>query len=682
MLVSWNWLKDYVDLNMSQAELETRLAMSGLNHEGTENVGDDLSIDLEVTSNRPDCLGHIGVAREVAVLWNSNLKIATPEPISTGSPVESAVQVRIDCPELCQRYTARIIRNLKIGPSPDWLVKRLQTVFRKQRKDGQVDEYQPINNVVDITNYVLMECGQPLHAFDWGRTNGGEIILRKAAAGETFAAIDHRTYQLDAGMCVVADAKAPLALAGVMGGSDSEVNADTTEVLIEAAEFAPLSVRTTARKLKLHSPSSYRFERGVDPLAIDWASRRCCEMILDLAGGELAAGVVDVGQGIPSRTPLVLRLSQLKRILGIELDASEVQRILTALGCVEEKTTKQQIETIPPSWRRDLTREIDLVEEIARVHGYDKIPEDVGVPMAPSHRTDTDRVLAKVRMVLTSTGFDESMTASVVPQSWSSRFSPWTKNDPIQSTTPMLKGADRLRRSLVPSLLEVRRVNESLANPVVELFETAKVYLPTEDKLPTEPLLVALASGGDFFHVKGVIETILRILNPEVQIRVKPLKSSLLEPDKSSELFVGDRRLGFLGEVSEKGTKEAGLRTACTIAEIDFGTLAAIARLIPQHHNQSNFPAMSRDINLIVDESIQWEELASTVEQSAGPLLETLAYEDIYRDTKKDGNNKKRFLFSITLRSSERTLTHEEADQVREVVVTACQKKLGGQLLV
>ncbi len=339
MIVSWNWLKQYVPLDMPSAELERRLMMAGLNHEGTEDVGGDLAIDFEVTSNRPDCLSHIGIAREVAVIFGRKLKLPAANP-GTGLPpaipsVDNLVKVRIDCPDLCPRYTARVVRGVKIGPSPAWMVRRLKTVG-----------ITSINNVVDISNYVMMECGQPLHTFDFGRLegkrgtgpvcakhpegrsaangtcplfSGAEIIVRRPLPGETIEAIDHKTYVLGPDMCMICDARRPVAIGGVMGGAQTEISPATRDILVEAAEFDPVSIRNTARTLNLHSDSSYRFERRVDPEGLDWASLRCCELILELAGGQVAAGVVDVGQPPPRREPIVLRHSQLKRILGIDV---------------------------------------------------------------------------------------------------------------------------------------------------------------------------------------------------------------------------------------------------------------------------------------------------------------------------------------------------------------------------
>ena len=272
MIVSWEWLGQYVALEMPLEDLTTRLTMSGLNLEGTESIGDDTAIDLEVTSNRPDCLGHIGVAREVSVLYGLPLGTPDPRPKTCNDPVSEQTSVEITCPDLCPRYTARVLQGVRVGPSPDWLVQRLATVG-----------ITSINNIVDVTNYVLLETGQPLHAFDFDKLDEGRIVVREATADEEFQAINHTTYKLAPGMCVIADASKAVALAGVMGGAETEICESTTSVLIETAEFAPLSVRNTARTLSLFSDSSFRFERGIDPHGIDTASRRCCELILELA---------------------------------------------------------------------------------------------------------------------------------------------------------------------------------------------------------------------------------------------------------------------------------------------------------------------------------------------------------------------------------------------------------------
>jgi len=686
MLISWNWLKDYVSLKMPREELERRLMMAGLNHEETRAVGDDWAIDLEVTSNRPDCLGHVGIARETAVLFGLPLRIPPARPKENPSlPVERLVKVGIECPDLCLHYTARVVRGVRIGPSPEWMVRRLAAVG-----------IAAINNVVDISNYVMLECGQPLHTFDFGKLSGGEIIVRRPKPGETIEAIDHKTYELGAEMCMICDARRPVAIGGVMGGAQTEISAQTRDVLVEAAEFDPVSIRTTARQLNLHSDSSYRFERRVDPEGLDWASRRCCELILELAGGELAAGAVDVGRTPPARAPIALRLSQIKRILGIDVLEERVREILLALGNIEVaqpsppaplpkgegslsplSTLHSSLSFVPPSWRRDLAREIDLIEEVGRIHGYDAIPEDVGVPMVPSVRRRDDRVLEKVRRALCAAGFDEAMTLSAVDEQLSEAFSPWTDSAALQSRMPVIRGADRLRRSLVPSLLGARRTNQSLANPEIELFEIAKIYLPRPGELPREELMLSLCSGRDFSAVKGAIESILDELKIADPLEAEPTDEKLFDTNAACRLQFRGETFGYLGALGADILKRFDLRGGCTAAEIRLAPLVEAAELVPRCSPQSPYPAISRDVNLVVDESVRWAELAAVVRESAGACFESLEFRD---DRFQPSPGKKSLLFTVVLRSADDTLTGQQADEVRGRIVSAAQAKFGAEL--
>lgn len=669
MIVSWNWLQEYVDLPMSLEELTERLTLTGLNLEGLETVGDDTAIDLEVTSNRPDCLGHIGVAREISVLWQQPLKKPTAEPASAGSPVVEQTSVTVDCPDLCPRYTARVIKGVKIGPSPDWLADRLRSLG-----------IAVINNVVDISNYVMMECGQPLHTFDFGKLAGGKILVRESQPGEKFTAINHQEYELQAGTCVIADGEKAVALAGVMGGADSEVNDATTDLLIEAADFAPLSVRNTARRHNLHSPSSYRFERGVDPASIDWASRRCCELILKLAGGELCESVVDVSNVTATCEEIKLRFPEVTRILGIEIPAETIGNILTDLGCEETHTCDHCIKVVPPSWRADLTREIDLIEEVARIHGYDKIPEDAGVKMVASTRSREDRVLEQVRDVMVATGFNEAMTISAVEPDEVEKFQPWTDAAALTVSTPVLRRADHLRQTLVPSLLTARRTNEKLTNTVIELFEIANIYLPQAGKLPDQRRMLAITSGGSFAELKGIVELLISTIAPGTYVAATSHEAKLFAEGRGSQLTLDGIAFGFLGEVGDWGQQQFELRGSTTIAEIDLDVLVAASVAVRRAKPLSPYPPVGRDLNLVVDEKVSWADIEKIVVAESGELLESVAYQETYRDANKLGAGKKSLLFSIQLRSSEGTLTNEQADAVREQIVAQVSKQLGGEL--
>ncbi len=690
MIISWNWLKQYVPLDMPVEELTRRLMMAGLNHESTEEVAGDLAIDLEVTSNRPDCLGHLGIARETAVLFGQKLTLPAANPKEDPkTPVGKLVKVRIECPELCMRYTARVVRGVKIGPSPKWMVRRLETV-------GQTS----VNNVVDISNYVMLECGQPLHTFDFGKLQGGEIVVRRPCSGETIEAIDHKTYALGPEMCMICDTRDPVAIGGVMGGAQTEISLSTRDVLVEAAEFAPVSIRNTARQLNLHSDSSYRFERMVDPEGLDWASRRCCELILELAGGELAAGVVDVGQAPPPREPITLRFSQLKRILGIDVPADRVHEILLALGNEEgpevggqgadlksqnpeipkSQISNSSLTVIAPSWRRDLTREIDLIEEVARIYGYEAIPEDVSVPMAPSAKRCEDRVFEKIRHALTASGIDEAMTLSVVDEKTSSLLSPWTDAEPLRSSMPVIRGADYLRRSLMPSLLAARRTNEALANTEIELFEIAKVYLPRVGELPSEEIMLAVTSGRDYAAIKGIIESLAVELKISDPLEADDACIELFDPSASCQLKFRGEVLGYIGRLTPEALHRFDLRGNAVVAEIKLKLLVDAADLVPRYAPQSPYPAVTRDLNLVVDESVRWADVAATVRHSGGPHFESLDYCDTYRDAQRLGSGKKSLLFSIALRSADGTLTSQQADEVRDRTVAVCREKHGAEL--
>ncbi len=685
MIVSWNWLKDYVLLDMDVGELEHRLMMSGLNHEETNKVDGDFAIDLEVTNNRPDCLGHIGIAREIATLWGRQVTLPAASPQEGQTKVTDLTQVEVRCPELCPRYTARVIRGVQVGPSPDWMVQRLKALrppknVQAGEPSGEPERPATINNVVDVTNYVLHECGQPLHAFDINKLAGNQIIVRQANKGETIEAIDHKTYTLAPGMCVIADAQQPVAIAGIMGGAGSEVSDQTTDLLIEAAEFDPLATRQTRYQLKLGSESSYRFERGVDSAGIDWASRRACELILELAGGELAEGVIDVGAPPPSRRPLVLRLSQIERILGITIPPERTLQILTALGHQQVRADDQEVEVIPPSWRRDLSREIDLVEEVGRIYGYDSVPEDVVVPLSPSSRSKEETVLAKVRHALTALGYHEAMTISALTPEQSDSFSPWSDAKPLQPTEAVLKGADRLRRTLIPSLLAARRYNEGQSNPVIELFESANIYLPQPQGLPQEKLMIGLCSGQEFFSVKGALETIAAELNITGDLETQSLEDPFFEDGQAAELLLNSTQVGVLGRVSPQGLKIFELRQPACVAELWLEPLVQAAELVPKFSELSQFPAVTRDLNIVVQEHVRWSDLAKLARQNAGELLEALQFQEVYRDKKQLGPGKKSLLFSLTFRSSQGTLTGELVDSWVDQVVQAAQAELGGEL--
>ncbi|MDR3633507.1 MAG: phenylalanine--tRNA ligase subunit beta [Isosphaeraceae bacterium] len=695
MIVSWNWLTQYVRLDMPVDILTERLALAGLNHESTSEVGGDLAIDLEVTSNRPDCLGHIGVAREIAVLFDKVLHVPDPRPATAGAPVETFTAVQVETPELCPRFTARVVTGASVGESPWWLRKRLETIG-----------VRPISNIVDVTNYVMFECGQPLHAYDLDRLAGRRLLVRKAHRGETLKAINQKVYELAPEMLVIADAERPVGLAGVMGGFDTEIGESACNILIEAAQFDPMSIRRTARALNLHSPSSYRFERGLDPEGTEWASRRCAELILETAGGTLHPGMIDVGAKTAPRPPVTLRLDQIPRILGISIDHLTVTRILRALGLDAQHpafdarvaTGRNEAPTAlglepqgeptglltfrPPSWRSDLEREVDLIEEVARIHGYEHIPEDRAVPLAGAPKGRRERVENEVRQALTAQGFDEAYTFSLVADELSAPLRPGPTLPPIRVDHSSRKRENALRQSLVPSLLAVRRHNEAHGNADAELFEIANVYQPREGQtLPSEPTCLGLVSGRDFRGLKGAVEALLERLHldQELETRRPEQPLSLFAAGRCAELLLSGHHLGYLGEVDRDQLDALELRGACSVAELSFDLLQERANLVPRHRAMPPFPAVERDLSLVVPNALDWADLAGAVTRGAGATLEAITYLDTFRG----GNlppDQQSVHFGLRFRHRERTLTGDEVELAVKSAVETCAARFGATL--
>lgn len=699
----------YVDMTLSHDELVDRFSLSGLNHEGSETVtldggAEDIVIDLEVTSNRGDCLGHLGVAREIGVLTGQPLKIPAIEYQESSRKGSDCLTVRNQFEQACPRYTARVIEGIRVGPSPQWIQDALKAVG-----------IGIVNNVVDVTNYVMMECGQPLHAFDADKIDGNTIVIRPGKSDvqgksdvkgnadvtgkstELLEAIDHRNYELDAETCVIADASSPLAIGGVMGGASSEVTEATTRIVIEAADFVPLSVRRTARRLKLHSPSSFRFERRVDPAGIDWASRRACQLITEIAGGVVLYGVIDTMDVAPTRSSIVLRLSQIERVLGIKIDAATVVRILVGLGCQAESSENAEsgekagagdaVECVPPTWRHDLTREIDLIEEVARIHGYDKIPENAPIPVTPSSKRTFDSAMQRLRGVMTAAGFSEAMTPSLVIEKLDSSLSPWTDRPALQTRTAMLEGSKRLRRSLIPSLLQSRAANWASASIDADLFEIAHVYLPADEKatgddaLPAETYHVAMIGGEDFYRVKGVIETLLQRMGIEGDLQVESVDRDGFAPGGLVALKLLEETIGYLGILDDKLVSSWKLSGPVIAAELSADVLVRCSQLVPQQRQVSAFPAIKRDLNLVLPESVRWDGLAGVIRSAADERLTELSYQETYRNAKVDGPDRKRVLFSMELQSLTETLSGTDADVIVESVVAQCEKKLGAVLM-
>ena len=671
MIVSKNWLRQYVAVDMPLDELTDRLTMSGLNLEGIEQETNDTGIDLEVTSNRPDCLGHLGVAREISVLFESELKIPAADPATSSDKVADELSVEIQSPELCHEYHARTIKGVQVGPSPDWLKDRLKTAG-----------INSVNNVVDVTNYVMLECSQPLHAFDADKVQGNQIVVRKSAASETITAIDQKKYELPAGSCVIADASNALAIAGVMGGLESEISDTTTNVIIEAASFDPISVRATSRTLKLQSPSSFRFERRVDRHNIDWASRRCCELILEVAGGQLLEGSVVAGSAPADPTPVTLRFAKVPQVLGIDVAADECVRILVGLGltCTEQNETTAAF--VAPSFRLDLTRECDLIEEVARIFGYEKIPDNATLPVVSTQRTVREKVGDRIRNYLPACGFFEALTISFISEDQRQLFQPRGAIAPVAVNHSTRSHENQLRQSLIPSLLQCRRQNERYGTLNAQLFEIAKVYLSAgegKSENEAEPTMVSFVTGKEYLDAKGIVEGLVENVTGLTSVEALPCDHPEFSAGRSAELKLNGHAFGWVGELKRSVTETLSLQDAVTIAELNFNVLETLFQDTPEYTPVPKYPAVSRDLNLVMQDQVTWASLQQTIAESGSQLLVDVTFSGQYKGKGiEDGH--KSYLATCRFQSTERTLKTEDVDSAVTGILTACEEKLGATL--
>jgi phenylalanyl-tRNA synthetase beta chain len=664
MKISLEWLGDYLPGERDAQRLADALTNGGLPVELIEKHGDDTVIDVEVTSNRGDCLCHIGVARELAALLDRPFKDVAIALKESSEPAAGAVSVRIDAPALCPHYTARVIKGVKIAQSPAWLARRLDAVGLR-----------PINNVVDITNYVMFEMGQPLHAFDFAHVRGRQIIVRNARKGETLVSIDGHTRTLSPDMLVIADAERPVALAGVMGGKESEVSDQTTDVLLESARFDPLSIRKTARALAMKSDSSYRFERGIDPTLPERASRRAAQLICELAGGQLLSGVVQAGGDGYTRKTLIVRLERIRRLLGVELgDAIVAAYRRLGLSPVREG---EIIRVDVPSHRLDLNIEADLIEEAARVVGYDKIPvrEQIEIRLTPPRPEQVS--LDAIRTSACAAGFFEAITFSFISDLLAGDFVPAGASLP--RTDPNVRKADaQLRPSLLPGLLEAVRRNETVGAERIRLFEIGSVFWIEGGRLEQGERL-AMVSNVDLRDVRGAAEAILARLDRERAVEVVPADRAGLARGIAGEIRWGGRAIGHLGRIAPAIADKLDLRGPVYGVELRLDALLAGMKHVPQLRPLPRFPAIRRDLSLVVPESTTFAAIESALRKANPEGLESLEYVTTYRGKPLE-KGQKSVTVTLVFRSESATLTSEQVEPVVQRAIDSAKQTLGATL--
>jgi phenylalanyl-tRNA synthetase beta chain len=671
--ISLNWLTDYVDVSLPAGELAGVFKRIGLPVEEVIATDTDVVLDLEVTSNRPDCLGHLGVARELAAATGKQFNPPQIGTLPASGRTSELTSIEVLAPDLCPRYTARVIYGVKVGPSPAWMVERLEAVGMRS-----------INNVVDATNYVLMEYSQPLHSFDYDKLEGRRIVVRRAAGGEVLVSIDQTKCELDETMLVIADARRPVAIAGVMGGLNTEVSESTVNVLIESAQFDPLSIRRTSRKLQLMSDSNYRFERGVDPVAIDDASLRACQLIVASGGGSIAEGLVDVWAKPHTPAEVAMRPARCSTLLGVEIPAERQEQILAALGLAPMRRGERIVCTIPP-YRADLTREIDLIEEVGRIHGYDKIPVSGQV----THPVVPDTLATRIRRLageaLAMAGFDEAVTFSFVDAVEAELFG-HERCVTIDKLTR--KTNNVLRPTLLPSLLSACKTNQDAGNDEVCLFEIAACFPAAQGagdgkdddkKLPDEYTEVALVSTDDLAELSGALETLVHLLAPRARLTVSPRDHPHLAPGRAATVLLDGKAIGSIGQISEPILHHYGLERPIAAAAVRFQPLIDAAQLVRIYEPLPRFPAVRRDLSLIVDEPVTWQQLSEAIARIDQPPRQSLAYVTTYRG-KPVPSGRKSVTVAMEYRAADRTLRREEVDSQVEEIIAAMRKDFSAEL--
>jgi phenylalanyl-tRNA synthetase beta chain len=652
MKVPMSWLKEYVDPPASPADLAKLLVMAGV---GVESIEGDV-LDLEITANRADLLSMLGVARETGVNLRKPVRVPEIAVSETAGEVAGAYQVEVAAKDLCPRYTARAVTGVKVGPSPAWMVQRLEAAG-----------VRPVNNVVDITNYVLLESGQPLHAFDAKLLRGKKIVVRRANPDEKLVAIDGKEYKLTKDNLVIADAERPVAIAGVMGGKDSEITNATVDVVIESAQFDPVSVRRTGRRLALSSDSSYRFERGVDFDTVDWASKRAVQLILQLAGGKALKGVIDVSVPRPVRPVAKVRPARISAVLGLSVAPARVREILAGLGA-QVAGSDAELEVTSPVGRRDLKIEVDYIEEVARIEGYDKIPCDTSFGLRVAIDNVEDLVREAARTTMTGLGAYECLTWSFAEAATPNRVSFWTDGAPIPLRDPQGAVDRTLRESLVPRLLEVLQTNESYKEALRPVFEIAHLYR-REGKAYGEKNVLAIAAPGDPLGVKGLVKTVLDQLG--IALDLQPAALGFLEPGTAAEIRIGGAVAGYLGQA---GAALSGLRSPASVAEIDFDAVIKAAKLTRPYKDFNRQPPVDRDLAVVLADAVTWKQVETAVRAAAPPTLESVGFLSEYKGKGIDPGQKS-WAISMVFRG-DRTLTGPEVDAAVEAIFKALERDL------
>lgn len=632
-----------------------------------EKMGlDDHVVEFEITPNRPDCLCMIGLARETAVTFGKELKLHEPKvEAKAGGNINDLAKVIVEDGDLCQRYTARMVKNVKIAPSPEWMAERIRNAGMR-----------PINNIVDITNYVMMEYGQPMHAFDFSCVDNGEIHVRRAKEGEVIRTLDGTERKLTPGMLCICDTEKPVAVAGVMGGENSEIVGDTDMVLFESACFSGPSVRRTATALGMRTDASSRFEKGLDPKNTEKAVERACELIEMLGAGEVMEGVIDVIPTPLKETTVKLEPKKINALLGTDIDAESMKKILTDLGFTMEGDIIHV-----PSWRGDVEHYSDIAEEVARFYGYNEIPTKfTGAISTCGGFSPVQQCERQVGEILRSLGLDEIITYSFISPTYYDKIrmpadSPL--RDSLKILNPLGEDTSIMRTTVLPSMLEILTRNYNFRNKAAMLYEIGKIYLKKPDGLADEPKVVSIGMYGpdiDFFRLKGIVETLIDIVTGKAMRFEADKENASYHPGRCAKVYTGNDCVGTFGQIHPVVAENYGVDTELWCAELSFDALFANVRAMPVYTPLPKFPSVSRDIAVVCSSEIPVGSLTECIMENGGQFLKDCTLFDVYTGH-HIAEGMKSVAFSLTMRAEDRTMTDEDADSTVKAVLAGLKEK-------
>ena len=632
---------------------------------------DDHVVEFEITPNRPDCLCMIGLARETAVTFGRELRLHEPKVEAKGEGnIADMAKIVIEDGALCPRYTARMVRNVKIAPSPEWMRERIRNAGMR-----------PINNIVDITNYVMLEYGQPMHAFDFSCVKDGEIHIRRARAGESITTLDGNERKLTENMLCICDVEKPVAVAGVMGGANSEIVGDTAMVLFESANFSGPSIRRTATALGMRTDSSSRFEKGLDIKNTERALERACELVELLGAGEVVPGVIDAVAGEMKTATVKFEPDRINALLGTEIPEETMRKILLDLGFAFDGE-----EILVPSWRGDVEHYSDIAEEVARFYGYNEIPTRfTGTVSTCGGFTPEQSCERRVGEICRSMGLDEIITYSFISPSYYDKIrlpadSPL--RDSLRILNPLGEDTSIMRTTVLPSMLEILTRNYNFRNPEAFLYEIGKVYFKRPDGLADEPRIVSLGAYGagvDFFTLKGWVEELLNGLCSGKLRFAASRENPSYHPGRCAEVFLDGERVGVLGQIHPEVAENYGVDTALYCAELSFDEILAHRAPLPVYKPLPRFPSVSRDIAVVCDKRIPAGEMAACILESGGEYLKDCAVFDVYTGA-GIAPGCKSVAFSLTMRAEDQTLTDEHAEETVKKVLAALRERFGAEM--